>query len=78
MGVLVPASDDRETDENPEAHRPGGGSAGGLFLAPMVGLAAAGYGLGSLFGAAVAFGIVGLFAGLMAGFALVLARYRDL
>ena len=55
-----------------------GASAGGLFLAPMVALVAAGYGLGSLFGAAVAFGIVGLFAGLMAGFALVLARYRDL
>jgi hypothetical protein len=75
--VLVPASDDRETDENPEAHRPGGQRRGAVSR-PMVGLAAAGYGLGSLFGAAVAFGIVGLFAGLMAGFALVLARYRDL
>lgn len=52
--------------------------AGGLVLGPMVALAAAGYGLGSLVGAAVALGIVGLFAGLTAGFVLVLARYRDL
>jgi hypothetical protein len=55
-----------------------GASAGGLFLGPMVGLAAVGYARGSLVGAAVAFGVVGLFAGLMAGFVLVHARYRDL
>jgi hypothetical protein len=54
-----------------------GPSAGGLFLGPMVGLAAAGYGLGSLLGA-VAFGLVGRFAGLTPGFAVVHARYRDL
>lgn len=55
-----------------------GASAGGLFLGPMVGLAAMGYGLGSLVGAAVALGLVGLFAGLLAGFALVHARFREL
>ena len=55
-----------------------GASAGGLFIGPMVGLAAAGYGVGSLLGAGVVFGIAGLFAGLMAGFALVYARFKDL
>jgi hypothetical protein len=55
-----------------------GASAGALFLASMVGVAAVGYGLGSLVGAAVALGLVGLFAGLMAGFVLVHARFREL
>ena len=55
-----------------------GASAGGLFPAPMVGLAAVGYGLGSLVGAAVAVGLLGLFAGLVAGFVLVHARFREL
>jgi hypothetical protein len=55
-----------------------GASAGGLFLGPMVGLAAAGYGLGSLVGAGLALGLLGLFAGLFAGFALVHGRFREL
>jgi hypothetical protein len=42
----------------------------------MVGCAAAAYGLGSLVGLAVPAGLVGLFAGLVVGLALVYARYR--
>jgi hypothetical protein len=44
----------------------------------MIAGAAAGYGLGSLVGLAVPIGLIGLFAGLAAGFALVYARYRRL
>jgi hypothetical protein len=39
---------------------------------------AVGLGLGSLVGLAVPFGLVGLFAGLGAGLALVYARFRSL
>jgi hypothetical protein len=42
----------------------------------MIGCAAAGFGLGTLVGLAVPAGLVGLFAGLVAGLALVYARYR--
>jgi hypothetical protein len=51
----------------------------GLFVvvAMIVG-AAVGYGLGSLVGLAVPLGLIGLFAGLAGGFALVYARFRDL
>jgi len=44
----------------------------------MIGCAAAGYGLGSLLGLAVPLGLAGLFAGLVAGLALVYARFRRL
>ena len=44
----------------------------------MVAGAAAGYGLGSLVGLAVPIGLVGLFAGLGAGFAVVYARFKRL
>jgi hypothetical protein len=44
----------------------------------MVACAAAGFGLGSLVGLAVPAGLVGLFAGVVVGFALVYARYRRL
>jgi hypothetical protein len=44
----------------------------------MVGCAAAGYGLGSLMDLAVVLGLVGLFAGLAVGLALVFARFRRL
>jgi hypothetical protein len=40
--------------------------------------AVAGYGLGSLVGLAIPFGLGGLFAGLVAGLALVYARFRRL
>jgi hypothetical protein len=51
----------------------------GLFVvvAMIVG-AAVGYGLGSLVGLAVPLGLIGLFAGLAEGFALVYARFRRL
>jgi hypothetical protein len=44
----------------------------------MIAFAAAGYGLGSLVGLAVAGGLIGLFGGLAAGLALVYARFRQL
>jgi hypothetical protein len=42
----------------------------------MLACAAAGFGVGSLFGLAVPLGLVGLFAGLGVGFFLVYSRYR--
>ena len=45
-------------------------------LGAMIACAAAGFGLGSLVGLAVPLGLVGLFAGLVVGFALVYARFR--
>ena len=44
----------------------------------MIVAAAAGYGLGSLVDLAIPFGLAGLFAGLVAGLALVYARFRRL
>jgi hypothetical protein len=44
----------------------------------MIAGAAAGYGLGSLVGLAVPLGLIGLFAGLAGGFALVYARFKHL
>jgi putative effector of murein hydrolase LrgA (UPF0299 family) len=46
------------------------------MIASIVGCAAAGYGIGSLLGAAVPIGLVGLFAGLVVGFVVVHARFR--
>jgi hypothetical protein len=51
-------------------------AAGGLLLGTMVTCAAAGFGLGSLVGLAVPAGLLGLFAGVVVGFALVYARFR--
>jgi hypothetical protein len=51
-------------------------SAGLGVVGTMVATAAAGYGLGSLVGLAVPLGILGLFAGVFAGLALVHARFR--
>jgi hypothetical protein len=45
-------------------------------IASMVLCAAAGYGIGSLVDLAVPLGLVGLFAGLGLGMALVYARFR--
>jgi hypothetical protein len=42
----------------------------------MVAFAAAGYGLGTLIGLAVPLGLLGLFAGVFVGLALVHARFR--
>jgi hypothetical protein len=51
-------------------------TAGVTLVAAMVFGGAAGYGLGSLVGLAVPLGLVGLFAGVVAGMALVYARFR--
>ena len=53
-------------------------AAGALLIAAIVIGAVAGYGLGSLAGLAVPFGIAGLFLGLVGGLALVHARFRRL
>jgi hypothetical protein len=45
-------------------------------VATIVACAAAGYGVGSLVGLAVPLGLLGLFAGVFAGLALVHARFR--
>ena len=52
--------------------------AGSLLVGSMLACAGAGYALGSLAGIAVLTGLAGLFAGLVLGFFLVYARYRDL
>ncbi len=46
------------------------------LVGTMVAVAAVGYGVGSLIGAAVPLGLIGLFVGLGAGLALVYARFR--
>ena len=51
-------------------------SAGIGLVATIVVCAAAGYGVGSLVGLAVPLGLLGLFAGVFAGLALVHARFR--
>jgi hypothetical protein len=48
------------------------------MIGSIVGCAAAGYGIGSLLGAAVPLGLGGLFAGLVVGFAVVHARFRGI
>ena len=53
-------------------------TAGASVVGAMVVGAAAGFGLGSLVGLAVPLGLGGLFAGVVAGLALVYARFRDL
>lgn len=47
-------------------------------MGTMLTLALAGYGLGSLVDLAVPLGLIGLFAGLAGGLALVYARFRRL
>jgi hypothetical protein len=53
-------------------------AAGGLLIGAMIAGAAAGYGLGSLLDLAVPLGLAGLFAGVVAGLALVYVRFRRL
>ena len=52
--------------------------AGSLLVAPMILGALVGFGVGSLIGAVALLTILGLFAGLAGGFALVISRFRDL
>jgi hypothetical protein len=53
-------------------------TAGISVIGAMLAGSVVGYGLGSLLGLAVPFGLLGLFGGLVAGFALVYARFRRL
>jgi len=53
-------------------------TAGISLVATMVALAAAGYGVGSLVGLEVPLGLLGLFAGVVVGLALVYVRFKDL
>jgi hypothetical protein len=62
--------------ETPPRGRADAAMAGGMMIGAIVAFAAAGYGLGALVGVAVPLGLVGLFVGLGAGFALVYSRYR--
>jgi hypothetical protein len=52
--------------------------AGSLIVATIVVCAGIGFGAGGLIGWAVPLGIAGLFAGVAAGLALVITRFRDL
>jgi hypothetical protein len=52
-------------------------SAGIMLLVTIVLCAGAGFGIGALVGLAVPLGLVGLFAGLIAGFALVYTRFKN-
>ena len=51
-------------------------TAGAQLVGAMVACAGVGFALGSILGLAVPAGLVGLFAGLVVGLALVHARYR--
>jgi hypothetical protein len=53
-------------------------SAGLMIVVSLVLVAALGYGLGSLFGAAVPLAFVGGFAGLFLGLWLVYTRFKDI
>jgi hypothetical protein len=64
--------------ESPRGPRMDAATAGLTIVGTMITLAAAGYGLGSLVGLAVPLCLVGLFAGLAAGLALVYARFKRL
>ena len=63
--------------EDPQ-RRADAATAGLSLIAVMLAGAGAGYGLGSLVGLAVPLGLIGLFAGLGAGLALVYVRFRRL
>jgi hypothetical protein len=52
--------------------------AGSLALTVLLICAAVGYGIGSLVGAEVPLGLAGFFIGVIAGFAVVYARYKDI
>ena len=51
-------------------------AAGFMLIAAILICGGAAFGIGSLLGLGVPFGLVGLFAGLVVGFLLVHARYR--
>jgi hypothetical protein len=53
-------------------------AAGVMLVVTMLLCAAIGFGAGAIVGLAVPLGIAGLFLGLVAGFALVYARFKDI
>ena len=55
-----------------------GASAGAMLLIPILFFAGGGVGLGVLVNAPIALGLTGLFIGLVAGFALVYSRFKDI
>jgi hypothetical protein len=55
-----------------------GAIAGSLLLGTIVLCAVIGFGLGALVGMPVPLGMLGFFAGLVAGFVVVHSRFRDL
>jgi F0F1-type ATP synthase assembly protein I len=55
-----------------------GAVAGSLIVATIIVCTAIGFGLGALVGAAAPLGIVGVFAGVIAGIALVVRRFGDI
>jgi hypothetical protein len=65
---------------SPPDHKPPnrGAVAGTLLVATLLLGVAVGGGLGALVGAPVLLGLIGLFAGALAGFFVVHARFRDL
>lgn len=69
-------------DSNPVTNDPKpasrGAAAGALSLAVLLLCSGIGYGIGTLVGAALPLGLVGFFAGVVAGFAVVISRFRDL
>ena len=64
--------------ESPRGPRADAATAGLTLVGTMLTLAIAGCGLGSLVDLAVPLGLIGLFAGLAGGLALVYARFRRL
>lgn len=55
-----------------------GAVAGTLIVGSIILCAGIGFGLGTLIGAPVALGLAGLFAGVIAGVAVVIQRFRDI
>ncbi len=64
--------------ETPRGPRADAATAGLTLVGAMIVFSAAGYGLGSLVGIAVPLGLIGLFAGLAGGLAVVFVRFRRL
>mgnify|MGYP001487387133 CR=1 FL=1 len=76
---LEPALTQPQYDRSPDAPRgPHPAVAGSMLLAAIVAGGAAGFGIGALLGAAVPLGLAGIFAGLVGGVALVIARFRGI
>jgi F0F1-type ATP synthase assembly protein I len=72
-----------ERPMNPPAHTTGkpvmrGAAAGSYLVACILVCAGIGAGIGSLIDAVALLAILGVFAGLGAGFALVYSRYKDI